>query len=379
MNHRTSSFTSWFFMSFSLFFVLQFCCLFCFSQNAFGDVRYRVVGLDISFASSVSSQNGIVRIAGNQIAPPPLDEYYEARWQNLRGNSVLFPALPGSISSYVQSLSGSQAVGATSFPGGENDGLTTRACLFSSDTTLSLDDVSNYSIANDINSFGVIVGGADFGNRDAPVPCFWNTTNGTMIEIGNSERGEAFAINDHNQIVGVIRGNDREHAMFMGGLNSEIVLLDLPGSSSTARDINNVGTIIGTILTDEGVIHSFVTSINAEPNYITSPDGIATYAHSINNAGFVVGQYIMSDPQSIELQAFVWHEDFGLLNLNDLVDPNTGWDLRGAMSISDDGHIVGYGFDPNGEYRGFLLAPIPCPGSTFVLILLTAIRIRQRS
>ncbi len=48
-----------------------------------------------------------------------------------------------------------------------------------------------------------------------------------------------------------------------------------------------------------------------------------------------------------------------LIDLNTLIDPNSGWVLNFATSINAAGQIVGRGTDPNGQPRGYLLTPIP--------------------
>ncbi|MHC4177250.1 MAG: PEP-CTERM sorting domain-containing protein [Planctomycetota bacterium] len=55
-------------------------------------------------------------------------------------------------------------------------------------------------------------------------------------------------------------------------------------------------------------------------------------------------------------------------DLNDLIDPESGWVLREARGINDAGWIAGWGYD-SGEprvRRGFLL--IPEPGTVAMLL-----------
>jgi len=47
------------------------------------------------------------------------------------------------------------------------------------------------------------------------------------------------------------------------------------------------------------------------------------------------------------------------IDLNTLIDPGLGWILTGAYSINDNGWIVGWGYNPDGYARAYLLIPEP--------------------
>jgi len=60
---------------------------------------------------------------------------------------------------------------------------------------------------------------------------------------------------------------------------------------------------------------------------------------------------------NFENRAFLWKRD-KMIDLNDLIPPNTGWTLMAAQSINNKGLIVGNGYyAPMGVYRAFLLMP----------------------
>jgi probable HAF family extracellular repeat protein len=55
-------------------------------------------------------------------------------------------------------------------------------------------------------------------------------------------------------------------------------------------------------------------------------------------------------------------DGMGLVDLNTLIDPATGWSLRAACDINDRGQIVGYGMVlATGETHAFRLDPAPAP------------------
>jgi hypothetical protein len=45
-------------------------------------------------------------------------------------------------------------------------------------------------------------------------------------------------------------------------------------------------------------------------------------------------------------------------DLNELIDPEAGWELDTALDINERGQIIATGDSPNGEFRAFLLSPI---------------------
>jgi hypothetical protein len=76
----------------------------------------------------------------------------------------------------------------------------------------------------------------------------------------------------------------------------------------------------------------------------------------INSSGQVVGG---------GSRAFYYDATTGVVDLNTLIDPDSGWVLWEARAINDLGQIVGAG-DFNGQRHAYLLTPVPEP-STFAL------------
>ena len=75
------------------------------------------------------------------------------------------------------------------------------------------------------------------------------------------------------------------------------------------------------------------------------------------------------------------HSGGTMLDLNDLIDPASGWLLSSASDINEAGWIVGTGYI-DGEEHGFLLIPIPEPSvlalALFALAALAARAARRR-
>jgi hypothetical protein len=101
------------------------------------------------------------------------------------------------------------------------------------------------------------------------------------------------------------------------------------------------------------------------PIPITGSDVPNATATGVNDADMVVGygSYDVgldgSEPASVldTTVPFVWSVATGLIDLNTLVDPGSGWQLRIATGIDQDGEIVGIGVAPDGAYHGFMLVP----------------------
>jgi probable HAF family extracellular repeat protein len=65
---------------------------------------------------------------------------------------------------------------------------------------------------------------------------------------------------------------------------------------------------------------------------------------------------------SDDTHAFLYTSGSGMVDLNTLIDPLSGWELLDAADINDAGQITGQGLI-GGEYHAYLLTPVPAiPG-----------------
>jgi hypothetical protein len=88
---------------------------------------------------------------------------------------------------------------------------------------------------------------------------------------------------------------------------------------------------------------------------------------SIANSGVVVG-YGNSNRASLGHQAVRWTQNTGLVDLNSLIDQNSGWDLDEAYDVNENGYIVGSG-KFNGATSNYMLKPVPEPASILGLAI----------
>jgi probable HAF family extracellular repeat protein len=140
--------------------------------------------------------------------------------------------------------------------------------------------------------------------------------------------------------------------------------------------INASGQVVGYSNASSSTVHSFRTLPNAAINPITDDLGaiapyVNSFATSINTTGTAVGSISTSQfgyyspaiptiagGPSVPARAVIWNVGSTIQDLNQLLDPNSGWLLVMANAINDQGQIVGLGCFDN-EQRAYLLTPLP--------------------
>lgn len=162
----------------------------------------------------------------------------------------------------------------------------------------------------------------------------------------------ATAMNDVGQIVGYSTSNF--HACIWNGSGPLQDLGVLSGADSTPTAINNRGWVVGYAKTSSG-IHAFLHNGTGTMQDLGTFGGTNSSAHDINESGQIVGwaETINGTPC-----AFLRDIDGSMRNLNDMIDPSSGWVLEQTEAINDNGQIVGSG-RYNGYSRTYALTPVP--------------------
>jgi len=243
----------------------------------------------------------------------------------------------------------------------QDQGIYEHAFLWENETMHDLNiNTWQMSSASGINNSSQIVGVAVL-KESGLHPVFW--TENTIGEF-NQIIGDFGGINNQGQLIGsYYLGGDRTHAFFAEN-NTLWNLGTLGGKDSIAQAINNEGQVIGYsyILSDDETQHPFLWDKNSGMQDLGFPVGCTTaVACGINDLGQVVGYAgnQKDDPYADPYCGFLY-ENGNNLNLNTLIDPNSGWTLQTASDINNLGQITGYG-DLDGLQHAFLLTPVPEP------------------
>ena len=199
---------------------------------------------------------------------------------------------------------------------------------------------------------------------------------------GTPDYSNAYGINDSTQVVGGISYTAQgPHRGILWENGTMTDLGDLADGAGGTRvyDINNLGQIVGESWSDSSGLHrAILWQDDVMTDLGVLPDGSdCSIAEGINDSGFVVGTSYVGPPDSASShRAFIWDSVNGMQDLNDMLDSSgAGWTLKGCRDISNAGHIVGWGINPDGSQHGFLLTVIPEPSTFIIWFLLGALGI----
>ncbi|HKH99180.1 MAG TPA: hypothetical protein VJ999_08735 [Candidatus Sulfotelmatobacter sp.] len=133
-------------------------------------------------------------------------------------------------------------------------------------------------------------------------------------------------------------------------------IVDLGPFDNNRNDVlalNDAGQCAGVSSNPEsGRIEAFLQD-NGSRNMLGTLGGSFSIARDINNRGEVVGGSLTEGDENFH--GFIYRGN-RLLDLNDLLDPESGWELIQAFGINNRGEIVGIG-SHSGQDRIVLLRP----------------------
>lgn len=337
-----------------------------FSAAVYGQPQYSVKQLGPlagDGGSSATAINNHEQVAGWSISQSAETPY---RWSD--GFMEALPVTGSGTSNFAFGISDSgSVVGRASFPGAASN-----AALWSRDDDgdWSVEDLGNlpgfaFSQANDLaNSGELAVGDVDDAfeqliataweyDPDASPP--WRIL--SLGALAGYYGSYANGVNDQGVAVGAsyipyqtVRATrwTRTHA----GWSAE-ALPFLPGGfdHSVASAVNEHGVTTGWAIASDGLRHAVIWLDSGIVDLGAYP-GEHTYGLAINDDDQVVGE-----TRGFGLErAFLAHNG-QIVDLNDLIPPDTGWTLRSATGINNQGQIVGEGAI-GGFRHSFLLTPV---------------------
>lgn len=245
---------------------------------------------------------------------------------------------------------------------------------------------STNSRALGINNNGDVVGQARVGSAytafylpsggsAAAIPLIASTTSTDSIAMSVNDNGVVvgfdYSGNWNFGLEGSLGGGVTHPQAFSwaGGSATPLGALGT-GTDSIATAINSAGTIVGQatssatdMINTQG--HAFVFSGGMMTALAELSGATMSIADDINDAGDIVGTVKTATGS----KAFLYHAG-QMIDLNTLISA-TGWVLKEADSINDDGYITGYGTH-NGVTTAFILSPVagasvPEPASAVLL------------
>jgi cytoskeletal protein CcmA (bactofilin family) len=306
-------------------------------------------------------------VAGNRVtAGTPVQGFYMAA-----GNEVFFNT--GPFGSQIYGIAGGRMAGIVML----NDTSGT-AHLFSPDGTANeLGTLGGtFSLGYAVNTTGLVTGvSTDSLGRSR---AFITDESGVMSVISSPgfQFSTGYAVNRDGAVAGMVSNpGNAQRAWVSGQVKAE--------PNSRAYSINTGGDAAGS-LENQGQLRAAYWTTAGETVILPSGSEPFAEAYGINDAGWIVGsagpnppgfttqssisavpgglpRSMVAPAESIttipeQLRAVVWISE-SLFDLNELIDPTSGWTLLEAAAINSSGQIAGTGIH-QGSLKAFVLSPV---------------------
>ena len=199
-----------------------------------------------------------------------------------------------------------------------------------------------YTIANDINDYGEIVG--QTGNVSGPYSG-WDYKEGMFAPVTVAGNTSANTVNLYGIVGGYYEPFSSSTPRYGFTENNGVFTnpIDLsPNISTTVDGINDLGTFVGSSYLGGANFRGYI-DVGGTVTYLTAPGASSTSANGINNANDVVGSYY--DGQT---HGFLYRN--GTYTTVDA----PGATKTVAVGINNAGQIVGWYVDATGHTHGFV-------------------------
>ncbi|MDA1277125.1 MAG: DUF3466 family protein, partial [Verrucomicrobia bacterium] len=272
----------------------------------------------------------------------------------LSGGDLLDLGTLGGSASEALAINGSDQVVGVSLAGdGQPHGFLATS-IISPITDLGILVGGTSSSAFGISSQGFIVGSANtlLGETHAVVRSLEATEFSDIGGLGG-KKAQATAINDFGIIVGYSQLEDgQERAfVFQDGEMTDLGVAAPNHTGSRAWAISPTGQIVGESLVNRtSVAMAYQDGAMTELGLLN--DTGSSVAYGVNGNGQVVGTAVVGQGTT---RAFLYSAG-ELLDLNNLIPTDSGWELTEARGINSNGEIIGTG-TINGERHAFVAIP----------------------
>src|SRR3990172_5711909 len=234
------------------------------------------------------------------------------------------------------------------------------------------------SFGSGLNASGQVAGASDRTGDSRTHAFLWkpsmlNGTSGTMYNLGSlgGTESNGSAINASGQVSGssLTTADAAYHAFLWkpttpnGTSGTMYDLGTLGGTESFGGSINASGQVAGfSYTTGHAAYHAYLwtpTTPNGTSGTmldLATLGGLNSYSYNVGAGGQVVGASEV-EVTSDYTHAFLYTSGNGMVDLNSLIDPLSGWELSDAADINDAGQITGQGLIGD-EYHAYLLTPV---------------------
>jgi uncharacterized membrane protein len=210
----------------------------------------------------------------------------------------------------------------------------------------------------DINTSGVVAGAVTdaAGTDHAAIWIDGQWVSPSTAAIG---RSNLYGLNELGQVAGGFLASDGAVQAATWEQREITPLADDGAYGSIASGIDNGGQVTGWVQPTPDEQHIAVW-IDGHLRDVGTLGGPFALGDAINDSGYVVGSST-TDPNEAWLagpgtRACLWDGE-RLLDLNDLIAPQSEWVLAVANDINTSGQIVGWGAK-NHQWAAFLLTPL---------------------
>jgi probable HAF family extracellular repeat protein len=341
------------------------------SALGFGSARADFQITDLGTLSTIQSQGNGVNGGGSAAGTFTTPEGHTHAFQASSSGAATDLGTLGGPNSVGFAISGGGLVTGSSdviVPGG---GVQTHA--FRSAASGALVDLGTlggaFSEGLGIDGGGRVVGDSTLANGQTHA--FVTGGSGALLDLGTLPgyvNSLASGINDAGQVVGTATSSfNTSHAFLLTlGGGPIIDLGSLPGGvNSHATGINNPGVVVGYADDADGTSHAVRTNMGVFQNLGGLPGGTSSFAFGINDSGQIVGQSL-AGPSGF--RATLWDPTLGIVDLNTMIAPGSGWTLTAAFGVSNPGYITGVGTF-QGTPHAYLLTPVGVPAPPALALL----------